>query len=147
MEGRGFPRAGRAAPRDFPRALPSGNPSEQPCQPSENPVHPSSFNWINPIYSVNRKNIDHWMLSPLNLTRRHKGQRFKSLQKRSLVVSALRLPSPGIKPQTGTLTTKPLRRVKVQPGNQTRPLVRACQGISLVICLNFYLSQFFCLKG
>ena len=24
----------------------SGNPSEQPCQPSENPVHPSSFTWI-----------------------------------------------------------------------------------------------------
>ena len=25
-EGRGFPRAGRAAPRDFPRAKPVGNP-------------------------------------------------------------------------------------------------------------------------
>ena len=25
-------------------------PSEQPCQPSENPVHPSSFNWITPFY-------------------------------------------------------------------------------------------------
>ena len=42
-KGQGFPRAGRAAPRDFPRALPSRNPSEQPCQPSENPVLPSSF--------------------------------------------------------------------------------------------------------
>ena len=36
------------APRDFPRASPSGNPSEQPCQPLENPVHPSSFTRINP---------------------------------------------------------------------------------------------------
>ena len=41
-------RAGRAAPRDFPQASPLGNPSEKPFQPSENPVHPSSFTWINP---------------------------------------------------------------------------------------------------
>ena len=47
-----FPRAGRAAPRDFPRALPLGNPWEQPCQPLENPVRPSSFTWINPIFFV-----------------------------------------------------------------------------------------------
>ena len=26
--------------RNFPRALPSGNPLEQPCQPLENPVPP-----------------------------------------------------------------------------------------------------------
>ena len=32
------------------RTLPSGNPSEQPCQPEENPVHPSSFTWINPLW-------------------------------------------------------------------------------------------------
>ena len=38
-----------AAPRDFPRASPSGNPSEKPCQPLENSVHPSSFTRINPI--------------------------------------------------------------------------------------------------
>ena len=50
-DGRGFPRAGRAAPRDFSRALPSGNPSKQPCQPSENPVHPSSFTRINPLWA------------------------------------------------------------------------------------------------
>ena len=49
MDG-GFPWAGRAASRDFPRALPSANPSEQPCQPSENPFHTSSFTWINPYY-------------------------------------------------------------------------------------------------
>ena len=30
---RGFPRAGGAASRDFPRAKPEGNPEEQPCQP------------------------------------------------------------------------------------------------------------------
>ena len=41
-----------AAPRDFPRASPSENPSEQPCQPSENPVHPSSFTWINPLSNL-----------------------------------------------------------------------------------------------
>ena len=40
---------GRAAPRDFSQALPSGNPSEQPWEPLGNPVHPSYFNWINSI--------------------------------------------------------------------------------------------------
>ena len=40
---RGFPRASRVAPRDFPRAKPEGNPEEQPCHPEENPVHPDSF--------------------------------------------------------------------------------------------------------
>ena len=29
--------------------------SEQPCQPSENPVHPSSFTWINPICIPNKE--------------------------------------------------------------------------------------------
>ena len=38
MDGRGFPRAGRAAPRDFQRARPKGNPKEQLCQPEENPI-------------------------------------------------------------------------------------------------------------
>ena len=46
----GFPRPGRAAPRDFPWGLPSKNFSEQPCQPSENPVHPTSFTPINPAW-------------------------------------------------------------------------------------------------
>ena len=30
MEGQGFPQAGRAAPRDFPRASPSGNDGVPP---------------------------------------------------------------------------------------------------------------------
>ena len=37
QEGHGFPWAGRAGPSNFPRALPSGNPSEQPCQPLKTP--------------------------------------------------------------------------------------------------------------
>ena len=37
----------KVAPRDFPWASPSGNLSEQPCQHLENPVHPSSFTWMN----------------------------------------------------------------------------------------------------
>ena len=37
-DGQGFPRAGRAAPKDFLRGNPKGNPKEQPCQPEENPV-------------------------------------------------------------------------------------------------------------
>ena len=43
MDGWGFPRAGRAAPRDFPRAKPKGNPKEKPCQLEENLDHPDSF--------------------------------------------------------------------------------------------------------
>ena len=39
-------RAGRAAPRDFPRVKSEGNPEEQPCQPEENPVLPDSFTQI-----------------------------------------------------------------------------------------------------
>ena len=41
-----FPRAGRAALRDFPRAKPEGNPEEQPCHPEENPVPPEPFTLI-----------------------------------------------------------------------------------------------------
>ena len=48
-EGQGIPQAGRAAARAFPPAPPSGNPSDQPCQPSEKPVLPFSFNKFNPI--------------------------------------------------------------------------------------------------
>ena len=39
--------AGRAAPRDFPRAKVEGNPEEQ-----ENPVHPDSFTWIYIIFKI-----------------------------------------------------------------------------------------------
>ena len=46
------PMAGRAAPRDFPRAKPKGNPEEQPCQPEENPVHPDSFTWIYILFKI-----------------------------------------------------------------------------------------------
>ena len=42
----GWTRAGRAAPKDFPRAKPERNPEEQLCQPEEKPVHPNSFTWI-----------------------------------------------------------------------------------------------------
>ena len=47
--GHGFPKAGRAAPRDFPRAGLKGNPKESPCQPNINPVLPDSFT---PIYII-----------------------------------------------------------------------------------------------
>ena len=39
--GWGFQRAGRAAPREFLRAKPEGNPNKEPCQPKENPIHPT----------------------------------------------------------------------------------------------------------
>ena len=42
----GLPRAGRAVPRDFPRAKPEENPEEQLCQPEENSVLPDSFTRI-----------------------------------------------------------------------------------------------------
>ena len=35
--------AGRAAPKDFPRAEAERSPEEQPCQPEENPVLPDSL--------------------------------------------------------------------------------------------------------
>ena len=52
MEGRGFPRAGRAAPRDFPRPKPEGNPEEQPCQPEKNHVLPDSFTEIYILFPI-----------------------------------------------------------------------------------------------
>ena len=45
-------RAGRAAPRDFPRAKPEGNPEEQRCQPKENPVDPNSFTQIYILFLI-----------------------------------------------------------------------------------------------
>ena len=53
----GFPRADRAAPRDFPRANPLGNPALRKslgaaCQPKENPVHPDSFTWIYILFKI-----------------------------------------------------------------------------------------------
>ena len=51
-EGQGFPRAGRTALRDFPRAKPEGNPEEQPCQPEENPVLPDSFTQIYILFLI-----------------------------------------------------------------------------------------------
>ena len=52
MDGRGFPRACRAAPRDFPSAKPEVNPEEQPCQPEEYPVHSDSFTWIYILFKI-----------------------------------------------------------------------------------------------
>ena len=43
----GLPRAGRAAPRDFPRGKPKWDLEEQPCQPEENLILPNSFTQIN----------------------------------------------------------------------------------------------------
>ena len=37
-DGRGFLRAGSAAPGDFPKAKPKANPEEQPCSPRKNTV-------------------------------------------------------------------------------------------------------------
>ena len=51
-EGRGFQRAGRAAPKDFPRAKHEGNPEEQPCQPEEKPVLPDSFTQIYILFII-----------------------------------------------------------------------------------------------
>ena len=48
----GISRAGRAAPRNFPRAKPMAIPEEQPCQPKENPVLPDSFNQIYIIFLI-----------------------------------------------------------------------------------------------
>ena len=41
----GFPRAGRAAQRDFLRAKSEGNPKE-------NPVHPDTFTWIYILFEI-----------------------------------------------------------------------------------------------
>ena len=48
----GLPRAAKAAPTDFPRAKPEGNPEEQPCQTEENPVQPNSFTWIYILFKI-----------------------------------------------------------------------------------------------
>ena len=45
-------RAGRAAPRDFPRENTEGNPEEQPYQPEENPVLPDSFTQIYILFLI-----------------------------------------------------------------------------------------------
>ena len=45
-DGWGFPRAGRAAPRDFPRANAERNTEEQPFQPEENPFLTDYFTTI-----------------------------------------------------------------------------------------------------
>ena len=49
--------------RDFPQAM----PSEQPCQPLENPVHPYTFTWIYILFKIDNfgsiskfSNIDVW---------------------------------------------------------------------------------------
>ena len=47
-----FLRAGRAAPRDFSRAKPKGNPEEQPCQPEENSVLLDSFTQIYVLFLI-----------------------------------------------------------------------------------------------
>ena len=44
--------AGRAAPRDFPRAKPKGNSKEQPCQPKEDPVLPEFYTQIYIIFLI-----------------------------------------------------------------------------------------------
>ena len=51
-DGRGFPRAGRAAPRDCPRVKPEGNPEKQCCQPDEDTVHPDSYTKIYIILKI-----------------------------------------------------------------------------------------------
>ena len=62
----GFPQDGRAAHWDFPQALPLGNPSEQPCQPLENPVRPFSFTRIKPMKSVEKKQGRYNLCNALN---------------------------------------------------------------------------------
>ena len=47
-----FPWAGRAAPRDFPRAKPKENPEDQLCQPEENPVLADSFTQIYILFLI-----------------------------------------------------------------------------------------------
>ena len=51
-EGRDFPRAGRAAMRNFPRAKAEDNPEEQPCLPEENPVLPDSITQIYILFLI-----------------------------------------------------------------------------------------------
>ena len=49
---RGFPKAGREAPRNFPRVKPEGNPEKQHCQPEKTPIYPGSFTWINILFKI-----------------------------------------------------------------------------------------------
>ena len=52
MDGRGLPRAGSTAPRDFLRAKPEENPEEQACLPEENLINPNSFTWIYILFKI-----------------------------------------------------------------------------------------------
>ena len=47
-----FSSAGRAAPRDFPRAKPKGYPKKQFCQLEENPDLPDSFTQIYILFTI-----------------------------------------------------------------------------------------------
>ena len=48
----GFSKAGKAAPREFPRPKPEKNPEVQPGQLEENPVLPDSFTQIYIIFQI-----------------------------------------------------------------------------------------------
>ena len=52
MLGRGFPRAVKAAMRDFLKPEPDGSIEEQLCQPKANPVLPDSFTQIKIIFVI-----------------------------------------------------------------------------------------------
>ena len=52
MEGRGFPRAGRAAPSNFPRGKPKGNPWRAALPAQQNPVLPESFTQIYILFPI-----------------------------------------------------------------------------------------------
>ena len=52
MEGRGFPRAGRAAPSDFPRGKPEENPWRAALPAQKNPVLPESFTQIYILFPI-----------------------------------------------------------------------------------------------
>ena len=51
-KGQGFPRAGRAVPRDFFKGEPEGKPKEQPRQPEENPVLSDSFTHVYILFLI-----------------------------------------------------------------------------------------------
>ena len=64
----GFPRAGRAAPRDFPRTKADGNPEMQPCQPEEKP-RPSWLFYLD-LHSISIGHFgDLWNFSNIDLWR------------------------------------------------------------------------------
>ena len=56
-EGQGFPWAGRAVPRDFPWALPLGNPSEQCCHTLDNLVLSSPYLYL-PNHLLTKDPVD-----------------------------------------------------------------------------------------